>query len=1020
MATQVFDSVSVSMLVFGGIAYNNESFSYAGDLWNYSLVTDSWTQLAPPGPYPSPEGREDHSAVWDISSRSMIVYAGFNSTYKNDVWRYAGPEVQAALIAYCSRGQWCEMRFEDFEPGDRLSVSKECGSARVFGLPEPGFAETLDGINFSFVVDVQDFAVSDSAADAFMFAEPGAYRICACEHTSVPCNSSQDFAIAVGTLVVAGPHLGQSFQCQLGSECIVSGLQGARLFPDDRLVAMRLCGTLQQAPAFEHLPPVLAVYNQTADELLFDFGYVDLEDTAPEIVQLCWCAADDNCESVEAFRALAMQLHLVCPPGWYELSGNMRRCQPCPPGSYCPGGTAAESKPCMFASTSPAMAPDADLCKCRRGYFWDVQVGACSECPAGYFKASVGNALCQLCPANSTSTPGAIAERECFCKDGMIDVDPSPSITCIEAATLAGNSTVSDPVFAATVAFSFQFNGSMLAAGVSPPLSEVQTAVEGYLSFSSRSVLKLELQNGNEIRYLFASSEKEEADRMHALFHKMAFAAWALAEMSSTSMASLEVASRSPVQVQELHCQHGQGFAEGARITTDADCQCAHGLEPTSLASTSTCEPCPVGRYKAVVGTVACSSCFTLTTQHRGAVSIFACKCPPGYFNNADADPTSCAFCGQGFFCAGGSNRQSCDVSSETTYSDTSAEAADCVCAKGFSRVGDRCEACAPGRFKHEPGDKPCSDCPQGTWSDVVGSESLEMCEACEKGSTTEKPGAASESFCMRPEGGQRVKCVAGRACQIRLRGYSLQEGHRMALSAGPCPPSSHSVPSISNNGISEPAAGGGTVYSWGQGPSDFTPEGGFYTMCWCASVANLLCPDDGSGFVISAGVMTVAGPLRSNFVECVRGHDCRSLFPFNGTNLSDENGVSVRLGSCGRSSSLKLSLKNIHGTGWLENGTVGEHVLSFGTSLTAARDYGLSIDASFGYILCWCERSCNQPEDFIVDAGQLRVSGPITNQEKHCYRGQPCLLKHIDAWVVFQNTLYPDCSVLRFCQECG
>ncbi|CAE7608215.1 gefF, partial [Symbiodinium pilosum] len=59
--TAVLDSVSVSMLVFGGIAYNNESFSYAGDLWNYSLVTDSWSQLAPPGPYPSPEGREDHS-----------------------------------------------------------------------------------------------------------------------------------------------------------------------------------------------------------------------------------------------------------------------------------------------------------------------------------------------------------------------------------------------------------------------------------------------------------------------------------------------------------------------------------------------------------------------------------------------------------------------------------------------------------------------------------------------------------------------------------------------------------------------------------------------------------------------------------------------------------------------------------------------------------------------------------------------------------------------------------------------
>ena len=72
--------------------------------------------------------------------------------------------------------------------------------------------------------------------------------------------------------------------------------------------------------------------------------------------------------------------------------------------------------------------------------------------------------------------------------------------------------------------------------------------------------------------------------------------------------------------------------------------------------------------------------------------------------------------------------------------------------------------------------------------------------------------------------------------------------------------------------------------------------------------------------------------------------------------------------------------------------------MLSFGTSVTGVRDYALSIDANSEYLLCWCEEVCQRAQDFLVPAGHLRVSGPFTNQEKRCYRGQTCVLEQIEA----------------------
>ena len=116
----VFDAESFAMLVFAGFQSAGElgKRSYAADLWNYSLLTKSWTQLAPAGPYASPSAGEQHSAVWDMSSRYMFVLGGFNTTYKQDLWRYYGPQVQAAPQLLCFLGQPCVLELTAAEaPG---------------------------------------------------------------------------------------------------------------------------------------------------------------------------------------------------------------------------------------------------------------------------------------------------------------------------------------------------------------------------------------------------------------------------------------------------------------------------------------------------------------------------------------------------------------------------------------------------------------------------------------------------------------------------------------------------------------------------------------------------------------------------------------------------------------------------------------------------------------------------------------------------------------------------------------
>lgn len=89
--TAVYDPNSNSMIVFGGNNCLTQGAVYYNDTWVLSNANDSedetptWTQLTFTGSVP-PE-RENHTAVYDPDSNTMIVFGGANSNgLLNDVW----------------------------------------------------------------------------------------------------------------------------------------------------------------------------------------------------------------------------------------------------------------------------------------------------------------------------------------------------------------------------------------------------------------------------------------------------------------------------------------------------------------------------------------------------------------------------------------------------------------------------------------------------------------------------------------------------------------------------------------------------------------------------------------------------------------------------------------------------------------------------------------------------------------------------------------------------------------------
>lgn len=124
----VYISKTNKFIMFGG--YNGSS--YLNDLWQFDPQTESWSQLSPAGGPPPP--RAYHCMAYNSYHNEVWVYAGFNGSSLNDVWKYKISTNQWSTNSawdgpYARHSAMCAM-FEDKQAGSGMVVT---GGLTAFG-----------------------------------------------------------------------------------------------------------------------------------------------------------------------------------------------------------------------------------------------------------------------------------------------------------------------------------------------------------------------------------------------------------------------------------------------------------------------------------------------------------------------------------------------------------------------------------------------------------------------------------------------------------------------------------------------------------------------------------------------------------------------------------------------------------------------------------------------------------------------------------------------------------------------
>lgn len=119
--TTVYDPDSNNMIVFGGDTHEGLCFQDANDLWVLNgangIGTATWTQLDPTGTPPSP--RDGHTSVYDATTNRMIVFGGDDACPPlfNDVWVVSNANGMGGTPA------WTKLAVSGKSPGVRKEHS---------------------------------------------------------------------------------------------------------------------------------------------------------------------------------------------------------------------------------------------------------------------------------------------------------------------------------------------------------------------------------------------------------------------------------------------------------------------------------------------------------------------------------------------------------------------------------------------------------------------------------------------------------------------------------------------------------------------------------------------------------------------------------------------------------------------------------------------------------------------------------------------------------------------------------
>lgn len=207
-----------------------------------------------------------------------------------------------------------------------------------------------------------------------------------------------------------------------------------------------------------------------------------------------------------------------------------------------------------------------------------------------------------------------------------------------------------------------------------------------------------------------------------------------------------------------LHACPQNTTSDRGAASIDA-CQCLPGffLDGTGAHK---CTPCARGTYQPGIHQDACLQCAggpaQVTTAQTASTSAGACVCAAGFYGTPDAGCTSCEQLPAGVACPQGTAR----VRDAVQCADTRPQrpAADdkrtrCVCAPGTYQLGEGCHACGFGWFCDETRGAARTQCPRGMQTTHARAKSEAECECTAPGTIVSVTLGERRCVCDRTAG---------------------------------------------------------------------------------------------------------------------------------------------------------------------------------------------------------------------------------------------------------------------------
>ena len=378
--------------------------------------------------------------------------------------------------------------------------------------------------------------------------------------------------------------------------------------------------------------------------------------------------------------------------------------------------------------------------------------GACTQCPAGQYKAVSGNvactdcsantystvtgansvSTCQSCPSNTESGDGSTALTSCVCKLGYTGPNGGTCTACqpgkYKSVTGSSNclncsantySTATGAIASATCQNcpSFTQSNAGSSALTSCVCNPGYTGPDGG-TCSACAAGKYKAVTGS-IACTDCSSNS----------YSTAIAATTVGTCLSCPLNSQSVAGSSTLT--SCVCNLGYTGSDGAACTA-----CAAGKYKTVTGSVA-CTDCRADTFSAATGAISDATCENCRPNSKTQVGVLGtqfdkCECLPGYVY----DGASCSLCPTGKYQESWSNVYSCSQCKPNYV--TNSPPTNCLCKAGhyqqFPHLGvySDCMACPAAKFKDTDSNTPCQLCPAGKYNQDTGKS---ICTSCPAGS---------------------------------------------------------------------------------------------------------------------------------------------------------------------------------------------------------------------------------------------------------------------------------------------